>query len=64
MINIKQEVKILRTLKNYPELKIIMQNKLIEVSYGGLWWRDYNDLKKSVTEELRYKLRCRHSLSV
>ncbi len=64
MINIKQEVKILRTLKNYPELKIMMQNKLIEVSYGGLWWHDYNDLKKSVTAELRYKLRCRHSLSV
>jgi len=62
MDKIIRNIKMLKTLKSNPNIKKLMDEKYIEISWGGMWWNSYDKLKKSCEDDLRYMIRCRHSI--
>ena len=61
---ISENLNVLALLRNYPDLRLRMDLKISQISFGGIWWDDFQALKKCVISDFNYKLRCLNSLFI
>lgn len=59
---IRENLEILKDFRTLPDFPRWIDDRVIEVSFGGIWWNDSVSLKRAVIDDLNYKLRCVDSL--